>query len=54
MEEVIEKEDKPSPEKKKLETMPSVMGWTITKPITHHPTIMLKDAAGIIEEVGLI
>ena len=52
VEEVVEKEEKPSPEKRKLENIPSVMGWTITKPIVHNPLIILKDSSGIIEEVS--
>lgn len=41
-----------SPEKR-TSSVPNIMGWTITKPITHHPQIILRDESNEIAEVSV-
>jgi hypothetical protein len=53
IDDIIKEEEKiMSPERHKLDTLPSVKGWTITKPIVHTPRAFLKDASGLIQEVS--
>lgn len=40
-----------TPAKRLSDKQPSVMGWTITKPITHTPEILLNDPEGKVQSV---